>query len=240
MNTKQAPDIYSGEYLSVLPEDREYDILLTDPPYSKRVRSGRRTGSDLKQSNIQYDYMDQERADVLAEYFSRRVKFWAVIFCDHHSFLYHEKAWQAVNWYTFAPVPWIKVAPPPRFTGDGPANAAEYIFIARPKKRLQKARNGSRPGWYNFASVRKTEFMIDGTVYPGSKPIALIKQVAADYALTGDRIVDPYAGTFTTGIAADMLGCHFTGAEKNPDVFDAGAARLRAFIKANSQIKGAA
>lgn len=64
--------------------------------------------------------------------------------------------------------------------------------------------------------------------HPAVFPDALAERVIRYYSFRGDMVLDPFAGTGTTGRVAHILGRRFTLIEKSPDYFDAMRADLRA------------
>ncbi|MFZ8784509.1 DNA methyltransferase, partial [Thermocrinis sp.] len=52
--------------------------------------------------------------------------------------------------------------------------------------------------------------------HPTQKPLELLRRVILTSTKEGDLILDPLAGTGTTGFAAKMLGRDFVLIEKNP------------------------
>ncbi len=63
--------------------------------------------------------------------------------------------------------------------------------------------------------------------HPTQKPLALLERVIAASAAPGDLVVDPFAGSGTTGVAAVAAGCRFLGVERDPAYVDLAARRLR-------------
>src|SRR3990167_2622300 len=140
-------DLRFGRYQGVL-QDVGPDVLICDPPYSDVTQKGRRTGLEIRQSNINYAPLTKEDAVEIAQFWSGRVKWWAVIFGDHVTRGWHAKAWKAACWHVFGPVRWVKPNATPRFAGDGPTVSTEDILVARRKIRLPTERTGSRPRHY--------------------------------------------------------------------------------------------
>ncbi|MYB37823.1 MAG: site-specific DNA-methyltransferase [Gammaproteobacteria bacterium] len=64
--------------------------------------------------------------------------------------------------------------------------------------------------------------------HPAVFPDALAERVIRYYSFRGDMVLDPFAGTGTTGRVAHALGRRFTLIEKSPDYFDALRADLQA------------
>jgi site-specific DNA-methyltransferase (adenine-specific) len=63
--------------------------------------------------------------------------------------------------------------------------------------------------------------------HPTQKPIALLDRVVAASAQPGDLVLDPFAGSGTTGVAAVRAGCRFLGLERDPEYVELAARRLR-------------
>lgn len=224
-------DLRHGDWRKVLLGEGA-DTLLTDPPYSGRTHQGYRSGDTsgweegaasalgVQNVGIEYAAMTPDRAMELAALWAPRVRQWAVIFGDHISFRWHEAAWQAAGWYTFAPVVWTKTNGGPRKAGDGPASTAEHILVARPRSFPRDM--GSRPGWYGGPQVSRATVR-------GQKPEWLIRALLADYSAQGDVIADPYSGSGTTAACAQNMGRHFIGSEVNEQVLAEARRRIEAF-----------
>ena len=94
-------------------------------------------------------------------------------------------------------------------------------MVARKKNRLPPERSGSRPGHYIVGTETGGDpDIITGKQHPGRKPLYLMQQLIRDYAIAGDLICDPFAGTGTTLIAAHGMGYDSVGAEKDQGVYD--------------------
>jgi site-specific DNA-methyltransferase (adenine-specific) len=64
--------------------------------------------------------------------------------------------------------------------------------------------------------------------HPTQKPLALLQRVLAASAAPGELVLDPFAGSATTGVAALRAGCRFLGMERDSAYIDLAARRLRA------------
>lgn len=64
--------------------------------------------------------------------------------------------------------------------------------------------------------------------HPTQKPLALLDRVLAASAAAGDLVLDPFAGSGTTGVAALRAGCRFLGIERDGAYIELAARRLRA------------
>lgn len=63
--------------------------------------------------------------------------------------------------------------------------------------------------------------------HPAVFPDALAERVIRYYSFRGDMVLDPFAGTGTTGRVAHAMGRRFTLIEKSPEYFDAMLSDLR-------------
>lgn len=209
-------------------QDQEWPAaaaLITDPPYSARVHKGSQShGSKYGQlaAGLEYGSITQDDAQSLADRFCQLAQDWAVIFCDHVGYSWHAAAWSAVGWYVFAPVAWVKPNAPPRFQGDGPQSAVEYLMIARPKRRPKRI--GSRPGYYLAPVPGSDPHKTRGA---GHKSPLALRHLVDNYTDPGDLVLDPYGGTATMGSAAIGAGRSYQGSEVDPEMHRAGLERLR-------------
>lgn len=64
--------------------------------------------------------------------------------------------------------------------------------------------------------------------HPSPKPIALMRWLVTHASEAGSVVLDPFAGSGTTGVACLRLGRKFIGIEKDPTYFALACERLRA------------
>jgi len=64
--------------------------------------------------------------------------------------------------------------------------------------------------------------------HPTVKPVHLMAWLVRLVSKEGDTVLDPFAGSFTTGVACKMLDRNFIGIEKEPEYFAIGKARIDA------------
>jgi site-specific DNA-methyltransferase (adenine-specific) len=237
MTTETGPgwELRLGRWQDVLADVTACDALITDPPYSERTHAGERglvrdpeydpQGNAHPRNAIAYQALDPLDAYAIAEAWAPRTHHWAVVFGDAVMRAHHVMAWHQVGWYTFAPVVYVKRDAPPRFSGDGPTSSCEYLQVCRRKCRLPTERMGSRPGHYLATVVMARDGNTTGFV--GAKDIAVMRAIIRDYTLPGDLIVDSYAGTGMTLLAAAIEGRRAIGAECDPDHYALAVKRLR-------------
>lgn len=128
----------------------------------------------------------------------------------------------------------------------GPLRAHEFILVfgrkavrykpqmvqgASPIHAARRLHNGenygvskatrSRAGACDRYPTSVQEFASVGTssrerVHPQQKPVPLLRWLIRSYSDAGDLVVDPYAGSGSTGVAADTEGRRFRGWDSSP------------------------
>lgn len=63
--------------------------------------------------------------------------------------------------------------------------------------------------------------------HPTKKPVGLIERLLNLVTKKGDMVLDPFAGSFSTGIACLNTGRHFIGVEIDPEYCAAGVQRMK-------------
>lgn len=90
---------------------------------------------------------------------------------------------------------------------------------------------------WRIPTCRRPERLRDAdgtTIHPTQKPVELVRRMVQLSTLPGELILDPMAGTGTTGAAAQELGRRFLLMEREPQYVEAAAGRLAAAEAPNS------
>lgn len=101
--------------------------------------------------------------------------------------------------------------------------------LKRSSSRTDLARSAGTAGgklgvWRNSTAYRDG----DEIVHTTQKPVALMESLLRDFTDPGDLILDPFAGSGTTGVAAIRLGRRFVGWERDAKYHDVATRRLAA------------
>jgi len=143
-------------------------------------------------------------------------------------------------------ITWEKPSPPPNLGCRCFTHSTELVLWAT------KAKKGSKDRYiFNYAEMRrengdrqmKTVWKIAPPgreekrhgKHPTQKPTALITRCLRASTHSGDTVLDPFAGSGTTGVAALSLGRRFIGCEMDPEFAAVAAHRLEDEIVSSSQ-----
>jgi site-specific DNA-methyltransferase (adenine-specific) len=208
------------EYLRTLP-DKSVDHVITDPPYCENTHAKRNATRHLNGYEVQaIDFGSIAAAQVapLASEFLRVARRWSVAFTSDRGLA----GWiDAFGTEFVRSMVWVKADPMPQMTGDRPAHGFELMALAHPPGR--KAWNGGgSPGSYvgnRGDGGRKMP-------HPTAKPDWLMERLVRDFTDPGETILDPFAGSGTTGVAAIRLGRKFIGCERDPKYHAVAVKRL--------------
>lgn len=216
------------------------DHCITDPPYSPLVHSKSRGAAPrsaagyevVREREFGFDPLDAATRRAVARDVGRLVKRWTLVFCDLESVHLWRRSLSLVGVEPVRIGIWIKEGCSPQFTGDRPASGAEGIVVAHPSGRKTWNGGGARAVWsYPIVGRGFQNGAHDGKsnrVHTAQKPIALMLDLVELFTDQGDAVLDPFAGSATTGVACLRRGRRFVGIEKDPAFFEVAVERLRA------------
>lgn len=242
--------VVEGDCLEVLPmlPAQAVDHAISDPPYSRdlylKFRSNRRGGSSrhwgasahrdakaptpafLALANEQIGAADDVALSVAAE-FVRLVRRWMVVFHDAESgHLWRE---QFGDLHVRCGV-WVKTNPMPQISGDRPGQGFESVEIAHAPGR-KRWNGGGLPAVWTYGALQGNWGERAGNDHPCPKPVELMLEMTEQFTDPNELVLDPFAGSGTTGVACLRLGRRCILIEKSPKY----AALARERMEAESQ-----
>lgn len=225
--------------------DKSIDVAIADPPYSEHVHAKSRRGLTVthvggkkdeigERRELGFEPITQDEMERAADHFARVVRRWTLVFCDVESV----HLWRGALSSAGLEVPrtcgseqpgtviWHKLGGAPQFTGDRPAVAFEAIVVAHPKGK-KRWNGGGKAGWYAHATaIDRDRSGLDIRLHTTQKPVSLMEDLIRDFTDSGELILDPYAGSGSTGIGALRLGRRFIGFERDPEMAAIATRRL--------------
>lgn len=202
--------IINGDCQTVLQRLRNdcVDLVVTDPPYlvNYQSRDGRSILSDKDGSWLRPAFT--EIARVLKPH-SYCVSFYGVFQAEQ--FL---TAWKAVGLEPVAHFVWVK-------------SYASSVRVVRRNHDCAYLLAKGRPGKPNEILTDVQSWSYSGNkLHPTQKPVSAIEPLIAAYSQPGEIVLDPFAGSGTTGVAARNLDRKFFGIELDPQYYEIAAQRL--------------
>lgn len=191
--------------------------VITDPPYGIDTHRTREGGHDYADGEAYAKGLLHEVAAQLAE----RVK------PDAHLYFFSGYTWawefKAILAEHFDvqdnPLIWVKSRATMGDRAKGYPNRHEYIWFCRQKG------NADRPLLKNADDV--LEFAVQNdTSHSAEKPVDLLRFLIEASTVEGELVLDPFAGSGSTGVAATQAGRSFVGVEMDPKWAEVAEARL--------------
>lgn len=190
--------------------DESAALVLTDPPYSERTHSNAKT-MDAKRSaqkaistfsHISEDYL----REVLHEC-ARVTNSWIISFMDYaHAFELEKNPPEGLRVMRIGV--WVKTNPTPQISGDRPAQGWEAIVYLHRADRRATWNGGGKHGNYITQTIHNG--------HPTAKPLTICEDIIRKFTNHGELVVDPFAGSGTTLVAAQNTGRRAIGSEINP------------------------
>jgi DNA modification methylase len=224
--------LHLGDFFEGCEDCPTVDHAIFDPPYSEHVHSKSMRGANGWKGDISvkrelgFDAITEEQISSMAAICSTTVRRWTLVFSDVESSHLWREAFQRNGLEYVRTLAWIKVGGAPQFTGDRPGVGFEAITVAHPKGK-KRWNGGGKQGVYECPIVLDRG---DGErrVHTTQKPEELMSSLIRDFTNPGDLILDPFAGSGTTGVAALRNGRRFIGWERDPKYHAVASKRLAA------------
>ena len=209
--------------------------MVTDPPFSTsiyaRPRKNSKPTSRAKYTVIQkIEGVGNVAEDIprIAPEFNRLLKRWLLVFSDVDACHDWKAELTGAGLRFVRTGVWIKLQAMPQFSGDRPAQAFELvsIFHRRPPGRM-RWNGGGHPALWSHTVAHTESKRGAQRKHPCPKPLALMLELLSQFTDPGDLILDPYAGSGTTGVAAKALARRAILIERRRDYCDIAIERLR-------------
>lgn len=219
------------EHMAHLP-DASVDVLITDPPYSEHVHAHLKTNSDGHEHLIDCTFASFDDAAIREScaQFARLARRWVIVFSAVEQCHQWREGLLSSGLQYIRTMYYRRLRVTPQISGDRPAAACEVMTLAhRPGRK--RWNGGGKAGWYECDPENRKV-----TGHPTAKPLGLMLDLLADFTEPGELVLDPFAGTSTTGVAALRLGRRFLGFEKMPAYAALSRERLEAEARGMSVV----
>lgn len=242
MTINNSFNLIHGDSFEILPKfNNEFDLIFADPPYflsndGLSIQSGKivsvNKGTWDKGKNINeigefnLKWLDLAKS-ALKDSGSIMVS------GTYHNIFSIGNALQKLGYKILNIITWQKTNPPPNFSCRYLTHSTEQIIWARKSEKhkhifhyeLMKFLNGDKQmkDVWEFPAIAPWEKTCGK--HPTQKPLALLVRLILMASDSKSVICDPFAGSATTGIAANLLGRNFVGIEKEQEFIKIALAR---------------
>lgn len=125
-------------------------------------------------------------------------------------------------------VTWAKTNPPPNLSCKYFTHSTEFIIWARKYKRVSHFYNYELMKKINGGTQMKDVWNMPAIApwekscgkHPTQKPLPLLSRIIQASTTEGAWILDPFSGSSTTGIAANILGRRYLGIDLSDEFLD--------------------
>ena len=253
--------LVQGDCIDVLSQfEYKFDMIFADPPYflsngGISVQSGKmvcvnkgewdKSNGLEKDNDFNYRWLKECR-DKLKE----NGTIW--VSGTYHNIFSVAQMLNELDYKILNCVTWAKTNPPPNLSCKYFTHSTEFIIWARKEKKvthyfnyeLMKEINGGtqmRDVW-NLPAIAPWEKSCGK--HPTQKPLALLTRIILASTKQKAWILDPFSGSSTTGIAANLLNRNFLGIEKEKSFLEISVNRRKEldnqsiFAQYKSKLKG--
>lgn len=211
----------------------KFDMIFADPPYHLSnggisIQSGKlvcvNKGDWDKSHGTNADYtFDKEWLTACKNKLKNGGTIW--ISGTYHNIFSIARCLNELGFKVLNCITWVKTNPPPNISCRYFTHSAEYILWAR--------KDSSTPHYYNYELMKEIN---GGTQmkdvwhlpaiakwekscgkHPTQKPLCVLSRIIQASTEKGAWILDPFTGSSTTGIAANLLARRFLGIDKVED-----------------------
>ena len=223
-----AVTLYCGDNREILPNLTAVDHVITDPPYSiVVVNSSKGAHKRVHRRDLGYVGVTEDDRAFIGAQVGRLTRRWALVFCDAESLTAWRVALETGGMTHARMGAWVSPACTPQFTGDRPGTGWEACEIVHSATGRWRWNGGGGPAvWVFNRPVNGTQEREDAQ-HPTPKPLALLTRVISDFTDQGETILDPFAGSGTTLVAAKLNGRKAIGIEREEKYCAVAAKRLR-------------
>ena len=238
--------LLQGDCMSRLTEiaDNSIDAIFADPPYflsngGISVQSGKQVCVDKgdwdKGGTPEYIYaFNRQWLSLCRPKLKENGTIW--ISGTHHNIHVVMRCLQELGYKVLNTITWQKTDPPPNLSCKYFNFSTELIIWARKSEKVthkfnyetMKQLNGGTQMTDVWRIPAVSQWEKEQGKHPTQKPLRLLYRIILASTNVGDTILDPFAGSSTTGIAANLLGRNYIGIEQELQFIDLSLRRRQA------------
>lgn len=210
-----------------------FDMVFADPPYflsgggisyqSGKVVCVNKGDWDKPVTSEELDAFNLRWLTAVREHMKDNATIW--ISGTHHNIFSVQQQLLKLGFKVLNIITWAKTNPPPNISCRYFTFSTEFIIWARKSPKvphyfnyaLMKKLNGDKQmtDVWQLPSIGKWEKSCGK--HPTQKPLGVLARIIQAGSEPNSWILDPFSGSGTTGIAANLLGRNYLGLEKDKD-----------------------
>lgn len=223
--------LYYGDCMELLPLlNTKVDMVFADPPYF--LSNGGISVQSGKIVSVNKGEWDKEiPIDEMHAFNMKWIGFCREVLTDngtiwvsgtYHNIFSVANALASLGFKILNVITWAKTNPPPNISCRYFTYSTEFIIWARKMAKvphyynyeLMKAINGDKQmtDVWRLPAIAPWEKTCGK--HPTQKPLSLMSRIILASTKKGDKVLDPFCGSGTTGIAANLLEREFAGIER--------------------------
>ena len=234
-------------------EDNSINAIFADPPYflsngGISVQNGKQVCVDKgdwdKGGTPEYIYaFNRQWLSLSRPKLKENGTIW--ISGTHHNIHVVMRCLQELGYKVLNTITWQKTDPPPNLSCKYFNFSTELIIWARKNEKIthkfnyetMKQLNGGTQMTDVWRIPAVSQWEKEQGKHPTQKPLRLLYRIILASTNAGDTILDPFAGSSTTGIAANLLGRKYIGIEQEPQFIDLSLRRRQALENTETRKK---
>jgi site-specific DNA-methyltransferase (adenine-specific) len=220
--------------MDLLPKiNHKFDMVFADPPYflsnnglsiqSGKIVSVNKGDWDKSKGQESINNFNREWLTKVREVMKDDATIW--ISGTHHNIFSIGQILTELEFKILNVITWQKTNPPPNFSCRFFTHSTEQIIWARKEEKV--------PHYYNYDLMKvlndnkqmKDVWALPGIArwekscgkHPTQKPLSILSRIILASTKPNAWILDPFAGSSTTGIAANLLGRRYLGIDKEEE-----------------------
>ena len=223
--------LYYGDCMELLPLlGDKVDMVFADPPYflsnggisvqSGKIVSVNKGDWDKGMQQADIDAFNKRWIGQCREILTDNGTIW--ISGTYHNIFSVATALVSLGFKILNVITWAKTNPPPNISCRYFTYSTEFIIWARKMAKvphfynyeLMKAINGDKQMTDVWRLPAIASWEKSCGKHPTQKPLSLMSRIILASTKKGDLVLDPFCGSGTTGIAANLLERNFIGIER--------------------------
>ena len=205
--------------------DKSVDLVLIDPPYEvsrdTNFQSGEAKGNDTDRFRVSMNFGDWDNnftgLDLVIKECHRLLKDGGTLICfyDLWKLTTLKEYFELANFKQLRFIEWVKTNPVPLNSKTNYLTNSREIAVVGVKKGKPTFNSEYDNGIYKYPICHDK-----GRFHPTQKSVALLEDLILKHSNENDTILDCFAGSGSTAVAAHNTNRNFIGCELSKEYFD--------------------